>query len=164
MEIRLYREDDWAGFRGMLARYYREDAGLSLTGTAADELAEELLSELGPLCWLWIAEEKGRAAGFLLAQIDTPESLWNYRSGEGFIRDMAVEPSFRGQGAGRALALAAEARFRSAGVSRVYLTAEDPTGAFWTRLGYAPSGEICRRNRLPVYEKRLVPSGDCPKL
>lgn len=181
MTIRPYRPEDFPAFRRMLARYYREDVGLPLPEAAEEEFAAQLVSERGDACWLWLAliegasgvgtfaepggarppsarpeEETGsRPAGFLIAQVDAADSLWNYRPGDGFVRELSVEPAYRRRGVGRALWLCAEARFRQAGTRIVYLTAEEPGCAFWTRMGFAPTGEICRRNRLPLYEKRL---------
>jgi ribosomal protein S18 acetylase RimI-like enzyme len=67
-----------------------------------------------------IAEEAGRAVGFLVGTVDS--SIRIFRAREfGFIHDVFVEPAHRGQGAGRSLVEAALRRFAAMGVRQVRL-------------------------------------------
>jgi ribosomal protein S18 acetylase RimI-like enzyme len=91
-----------------------------LTGRAADPRSVFLVAE---------ADIPGMLAGFLVATIEREIPI--YRLDEfGFIHDVWVEPEFRKQGVGKALALAAVVRFRQIGVKQIRLdTAADNEAA-----------------------------------
>jgi N-acetylglutamate synthase-like GNAT family acetyltransferase len=61
-------------------------------------------------------------------------------SEQGQIRYMAVEPAWRGHGAGRALVDALEAQARTLGLNEIVLDAREESVAFYQRLGFAVVG------------------------
>ncbi len=78
-------------------------------------------------------------AGFVLYQIDAPESDWCKRPGWGFIREFYIVPQQRRKGCGRALVAHAVDALREAGAKRLYLTS-DSAAAFWMRCGFTDEG------------------------
>jgi mycothiol synthase len=76
---------------------------------------------------VFVAEQDGRIAGIAQCWI------------EGFVKDLAVRPAYRGRGLGQALLRAAFAEFARRGVAQVRLKvdADNPTGAvrIYRRLG-----------------------------
>lgn len=88
-----------------------------------------------------VAELDGALAGFLVAAVivDTGTYLPPETRTFGWISDLWVEPQARGNGIGRALIAAAEARLRAAGIGRVELAAVVGNAdalALYERLGY----------------------------
>ncbi|MBE3595797.1 MAG: GNAT family N-acetyltransferase [Hydrogenibacillus sp.] len=63
-----------------------------------------------------------------------------YRDGAVKVERVAVLPSFRSRGAGRALMKAAEAWAKTNGHVRAYLHAQRPVVGFYERLGYRKLG------------------------
>jgi predicted GNAT family N-acyltransferase len=57
------------------------------------------------------------------------------------IRQVAVTPSWRGLGAGRALMLALEGEARAHGSAEAWLYARDTAYGFYECLGYTPAGD-----------------------
>ncbi len=85
---------------------------------------------------LLVAVVGGRVVGTLMVGYDGHRA-WLYR--------MAVEPSCRKRGIGRALVAAAEQRLRAVGCVKINLQlhAHNESGAvFWARLGYADEPRI----------------------
>jgi GNAT superfamily N-acetyltransferase len=101
--------------------------------------------------WL-LAQVKDTICGFCVFQIDSPEKDWNQRPGWGFIREMYIDPDYRGHGLARAMVEAAEQAMRGWGATRIYLTTETP--GFWAACGFSAEGAT-EKNNLPVYIKNL---------
>jgi ribosomal protein S18 acetylase RimI-like enzyme len=82
-----------------------------------------------------------RLAGFLVATIEREIPI--YRLDEfGFIHDVWVEPEFRKQGVGKALAESAVSRFRQLGVRQIRLDTaaeNEPARRLFASAGFRPS-------------------------
>jgi len=90
-------------------------------------------------------------AGFIWFQTDTSENPWCLKPGWGFIREIYILPSLRRLGFGEAAAREAVRLLRKSGANNIYLTAESQNSqAFWLKLGFCESGEICTRNGLNI--------------
>jgi ribosomal protein S18 acetylase RimI-like enzyme len=90
---------------------------------------------------LFVATEDGQLVGTLITGWD------GWRAN--FYR-LAVRPTNRGQGIGRALVAAGEARFRRLGARRVVLFAvesHDPAVSFWRAVGYEQDQDDVRFTR-----------------
>lgn len=77
---------------------------------------------------------------------------------QGQIRYMAVEPAWRGRGAGRALVEALEMQARALGMNEIVLDAREESVAFYQRLGYevlGPSHTLFGTIRHAAMRKRL---------
>lgn len=92
----------------------------------------------------------GKAFGFSIYQIDTPESDWCKRPGWGFIREFYILPQYRRQGFGKQLALHTEQRLKALGAKMLYLTSG--SGGFWTKCGWMKTDAVCS-NGLSILEK-----------
>jgi len=103
--------------------------------------------------WVYLAREKSKLCGFVIAQIDGEGKDWCKRPGWGFIRELYVLPGYRGKGIAGKLVRRAEASLLQGGASQIYLTS-DLTG-FWEALGYENSGEIYEGNGGKIYTKTL---------
>jgi len=103
--------------------------------------------------WVYLAREKGRLCGFVIAQIDGEGKDWCKRPGWGFIREIYVLPGFRSKGIAGKLVRRAEASMLKAGVSQIYLTTD--LSGFWEGLGYKNSGEVYEGNGGKIYTKTL---------
>jgi GNAT superfamily N-acetyltransferase len=62
-------------------------------------------------------------------------------NGEAQVRSMATDESHRGQGLGRRIIEYLEQEARRRGITTVSLNAREAAVSFYTRLGYAPTGE-----------------------
>jgi ribosomal protein S18 acetylase RimI-like enzyme len=104
----------------------------------------------------WLTNRAGDSRSvFLVAQPDTPNRLIGfivatiereipiYRLDEfGFIHDLWVEPDFRKQGVGKALAESAVSRFHQLGVSQIRLdtaAANESARRLFAAVGFRPS-------------------------
>jgi ribosomal protein S18 acetylase RimI-like enzyme len=103
-----------------------------LTSRSADPRAVFLVAQPDP---------PKRLAGFVIATIEREIPIYRLDA-FGFIHDLWVEPEFRKQGVGKALAESAVARFRELGVAQVRLdTAAANEGArrLFAAVGFRPS-------------------------
>jgi ribosomal protein S18 acetylase RimI-like enzyme len=90
-----------------------------------------------------VGEEEGQLVGSVMAGYDGHRGWVNY---------LAVEPSRRGRGLGRALMDAAEERLRAAGCAKINLQVREgnvAARAFYEAIGYEPQ-------ELVDFGKRLV--------
>ena len=74
-----------------------------------------------------MTDDGGNTAGFLQFQMNEFSS-WFFREPFGFIRELWIHPSRRGQGLGTALLHTAERYFAANGAYRSVLTADDAEG------------------------------------
>lgn len=155
MIVRPYQDEDFAAFSRLVIRYFQEDLQIGWTEAQLQRLAVKMQGLNGTgRHWILVLEneEEGTLEGFLEYQIDGPDLGWNYRPGDGFIRESYVVPEYRRQGFARKMAKAAEQGFLQAGVSQVYLTCDNACH-IWERLGYEDTGELCSINGGKVYTK-----------
>jgi len=73
--------------------------------------------------------------GFVIYQIDEPESDWCKRPGWGFIREFYIRPESRRKGLGHAMAAHVVAALKDMGTAQVYLTSDNAV-AFWQHCGF----------------------------
>ncbi len=67
-----------------------------------------------------------------------------------------VLPEYRRRGYGRQMYLHLEELLKRDGAKRLHLTADPVTGApFWSKLGFAPTGEKSPENKLDFFEKTV---------
>ncbi len=100
-------------------------------------------------CLLLLTDEKPSEAGATQAKV----------------MQMAVDPQRQGEGLGRRLVVAAEARaFGELGLSRLYCHSQDPAVGFYERCGWHPEGEPFTEagigHRKMVLDAPPQPSGD----
>lgn len=84
-------------------------------------------------------------------------SLWERGFGRAQIKQVVVEPGYRGQGLGCGIMAYVEEQARALGVERVYVHARHYVVSFYEGLGYSVVGEAFREVGLEHFlmEKRL---------
>ncbi len=97
-------------------------------------------------CWHLIAERRGVIVGCVLFHPDEPTG--------GRLLQMAVDATLQGQGVGRLLVQALEARVRAAGFLTIHLHARDTAIGFYERLGYTVEGDPYTEVGLPHHHMR----------
>ena len=154
IEIRDYSDSlDRDPFMEMLVTCFSQDYKLPLTREQLEGWRDVLVRLAAEqIVFLDILTIDGTPQGFILSQIDTPESDWCLKEGYGFIRELYVAAELRKAGHGKALVSHAESRLRQKGVPGIYLTTDEAMD-FWTRMGYRDSGEICHENNSLIFLK-----------
>lgn len=131
---------------GVLDLWRRSEA----TPTSSDTPEDLLALIRGWPGALLVAEAEGRIVGSI---------IWGFDGWRGTLYRLAVDPSQRRRGLGRALVRAAEERLRAAGCRRVFglVESDHPLAvAFWQASDYA------RVARIDPYFKMLAPAADPP--
>lgn len=159
MEVRPYRDEDYRAFVDLVVAYFRDDLKLDWSEGQMRRVAL-LMTTYSEAGQHWIdvledPEDPGVLCGFLEYQVDHVGLNWNYRPGDGFIRECYVRPELRRQGYGRQLLAKAEQLLLQDHVSAIYLTCDDACH-IWERLGYRDAGVICSLNGGQIYEKHAI--------
>ncbi|MCL2593663.1 MAG: GNAT family N-acetyltransferase [Defluviitaleaceae bacterium] len=154
VKIRSYSDLDYAAFKEMLATCFHQDYNMQLTEEQLDRWQNALIRRAAvEIVFLDILLIDDVAKGFILYQVDSPESDWCVKEGYGTIRELYVAADLRHAGYGRALAAHAESQLNLKNIKGLYLTSEDEAMVFWTKMGYKDSGEICSENDSPIFVK-----------
>ncbi|MCL2573109.1 MAG: GNAT family N-acetyltransferase [Defluviitaleaceae bacterium] len=154
IKIRSYLDSDYAGFKEMLTTCFHQDYDEQLTEEQLDRWQNALVRRAtAEIVFLDILIIDDVAKGFILYQIDSPESDWCIKEGYGTIRELYVVKDLRHAGYGRALTIHAESRLNLKNIKGLYLTSEDEAIGFWIKMGYKDSGEICSENDSPIFVK-----------
>lgn len=145
--------DDDVLFHALLDAYYREGEDAETPPAEIDGFIQYLFD----LCLQ--GQVRGSIAvahepvGFVLWNIDKPDSPFSNIPGYGTILEIGVEAKYRKAGIGRMLVSHAEEELRKAGVPALYVCAYGPAESFWLGCGYLDAGRIAR-NGLKILEKR----------
>jgi ribosomal protein S18 acetylase RimI-like enzyme len=108
--------------------------GLTLREADSRDAVERYLSRNPGLSF--VARDEGQVVGAVLAGTD---------GRRGYLQHLAVAPSHRGQGTGRALAERAVGRLRALGIAKCHLMVRQENAgarAFWEHLGWSERGDI----------------------
>ena len=155
VKIRRFCINDLYDFKNMFCNYFRKDFKIQIPDNKVDEIclkiSENSNSEITPLDLLLIDE---KIVGFISYQIDSPNSDWCEREGWGFIREIYVNPTLRGNHLGSRLVTHAEKTLYSNGAEHIYLTS-DEAGIFWLSCGYIKTDKVSDINHDPIYEKYM---------
>lgn len=153
IEIRSFNNDDLKDFTKMFCTYFRSDFSIEITDDQVEELCSKIAdnSNLG-VTPLDVLMHDGKMAGFICYQIDSKKSDWCEREGWGFIREIHINPSLRGNGLGSILVAHVEEILFNKGAQNIYLTS-DKTGEFWRLCGYTKTDKVSSFNNDPIYEK-----------
>lgn len=164
MIVRNYRDSDFEAFSELVIRYFRDDLQIDMSEEQLFRIAVKMqgANSLGQHWLLVVVDdsendeadepEGGKLYGFMEFQVDHAAMDWNYRPGQGFIRECFVRPEERNRGLAGLMLQAAEQRFRQLGISQLYLTCDDACH-IWERLGFRNSGEVCDINEGKIYTK-----------
>ena len=155
IKIREYSASDRIAFIEMLVTCFSQDYKLSATQAQLEGWCDTLEQQAAAqIVFLDILTIDDAPQGFILYQIDSPESDWCVKEGYGFIRELYVAKDFRNAGYGKVLVSHAENKLRQRCVPGLYLTTDmDEAAIFWTKMGYQDSGEICPENNAAIFLK-----------
>ncbi len=159
MDYRQYSSGDLPAFSDLVTHYYLEDLGAPFSeeqvrATAVDQFSRLAQRGAAPIV---LAVHEDTPVGFVIFQIDSPGSDWNDRPGWGFVRELYVAPTFRGQGVGSTLLAIAAQVLSESGAQDAYALATPDSLGFWERAGWAAqeaadtntAGSIVVTTRLP---------------
>ena len=113
---------------------WSQTEGLTLRDVDSREAIARYLERNPSLSF--VARDRGRLVGTVLAGTD---------GRRGYLQHLAVTPSHRGQGLGRALAERAVTALGALGIEKCHLMVRQenaPARAFWQRLGWSERGDI----------------------
>lgn len=113
---------------------WSQTEGLTLRDADSREAITRYLGRNPSLSF--VARDQGRLVGAVLVGTD---------GRRGYLQHLAVAPSHRGEGLGRALAERAVAALRALGIEKCHLMVRQenaPARAFWERLGWSERGDI----------------------
>ena len=138
-------------FRTAFQAYFAE---LGINVTDWDGLFHEMDGDKnGKNFALLMTDDSNHAVGFLQFQINVFSS-WFFREPFGFIRELWIHPSCRGQGFGTELLHKAERYFANNGVYKAVLTS-DSAEAFYLTNGFEKAPGIKAKNKMEVLIKNI---------
>lgn len=151
--IRKYADADYAAYKALFTEYFRQDFRFDITDEDLDKICTGVAKHVCKgIQFLDLLICDGVPQGFIEYQVDSPNSDWCEKEGYGCIREVFIKPELRKHGLGRLLAKHAEENLFALTVPHIYLTS-DEAGGFWETMGYRASGEVCEKNKCPVYVK-----------
>lgn len=158
LTIRRYKTDDYEEFSRVFFKYFRDALKLDVSFEDARDICRDIEERIGRgICVLDIALVDEKIGGFISYQVDSCESNWNYREGDGCILEAYVDNEYRELGLGKLLNKGAEAVLWRKRIGKIYLTSDEEAVGFWERCGYVLTGDICGKNQCKVMEKgRLI--------
>lgn len=153
MKVRLFEENDCEAFKQLFAEYYAE---LDCEDDPLHLFDEYVLPDLrAGLFEVAVAECDGQVCGFTVYQIDDLINDWNFKEGCGDLRELFVSPAVRGRGLGGMLLGFCEQRLIKLGAREIYTLPVEESEAFFTKHGYADTGEYCAEADNKVFGKSL---------
>lgn len=143
---RFQKSDSLEALTLLLNRAYAELGAMGLNYTAVDQTAEVTAQRIdGGECF--IARWNGHLVGSVLGKPTDAGSACVYftRPGVASLRQLGVDPDFRGKGIGLQLIRCCEAWARDQGFTELALDTAKPAThlvSLYTRLGYRPVGQV----------------------
>ena len=157
--VRPYTDCDHDAFAAMFSVCFLQDYGMPLSPEQVTQVCGKIeTAARAGVVSIDLAMSGPDAVGFVIYQIDAPQSDWCERPGWGLIREMFVAPNWRKQGWGRRLASHAEQALELRGATNIYLTTDDAL-EFWLSLGYTNTNQICQRNEGLILTKTVAATG-----
>jgi len=154
IEIRKFTDPDFDAFAQMVGVYFIEDLKETLYNNPPVGMCKKITQNVKDgIIYLDLLHLDGSPIGFIVYQVDSPESDWCEKEGYGFIREMYIRKDHRKQGYGKILVAHAENELKKLSVPHIYLTSSNDI--FWLSIGYASTGEVCEKNNNNILIKQL---------
>lgn len=154
IEIKPFEDFEFKFFVNMFYSYFLNELNLELQYLQIEEVCLNIVETVKKgVVFLDLLKIENEPKGFIIYQIDSPESDWCQKEGFGFIREVFVERELRGQGLGRFIVTHVENVLRNKNVNIIYLTSDN--GTFWSKCGYEKTCETGYKNQEPIYIKRI---------
>jgi len=146
IEIKKFTDVDFDAFAQMVAVCWVEDYKETLYENPPIRMCNRMIQSVKDgFTYLDLLHLDGNPIGFVMYQVDHPESDWCEKEGFGFIREMYIRKDQRKHGYGKILANHAENELKKLLVPHIYLTSDDAI-EFWLSVGYVDTGEISKFN------------------
>jgi len=157
MEIRTYHSADFDAFAQMVGVCWIEDYKETLNSNPPVEMCNAMVQSANDgIMHIDLLCLDDSPIGFIMYQIDSPKSDWCEKEGYGCIREMYIHKDYRKKGYGKVLVAHAENELKKLSAQHIYLTADDDNSiAFWLRVGYADTGEVCDKNNGNILIKQV---------
>ncbi len=154
-EIRAIKESDYKSFINMFNSYFLDDFKIEVEHAKIEEICLDIMESVKKqVVFLDLMKINNKPIGFIMYQIDSPESDWCQKDGFGFIREVYIDKGLRNQGLGKLLVAHAEQSLKDKNVEQIYLTSDD-SGLFWNQCGYKITDRIGYKNEDPIYVKKI---------
>lgn len=154
-EIGAIKESDYESFVNMFNSYFLDDFKIEVEYSKIQEICLGIMeSTKQQVVYLDLMKINNKPIGFIIYQIDSPESDWCQKDGFGFIKEIYIAKGLRNQGLGKLLVAHAEQSLKGKNVEQIYLTSDD-SGLFWNQCGYKITHEKGYRNEDPIYIKKV---------
>lgn len=142
-------------FHGLANAYYREGEDADTPQAVLDSfigfMFEKAVSHEIEGCF---AKTENEYIGFALWAVDTADFVFSEIPGYGTILEIGLIPARRSAGHGKAFVSFVEDQLRRKGIDQCYVSAYGPAREFWSRCGYAESGQKAG-NGLPMMVKAI---------
>ncbi|MCL2619352.1 MAG: GNAT family N-acetyltransferase [Defluviitaleaceae bacterium] len=153
IEIKKFNDLDFDIFAQMVGVYFIEDLEETLNHNPPIGMCKAMTQAAKDgIIHLDLLHLDDTAIGFIMYQVDSPESNWCEKEGYGFIREMYIRKDHRKQGYGKVLVAHAENELKKLSVPYIYLTSSNDD--FWLGVGYVETGEVCEKNSLGILIKQ----------
>lgn len=153
--IKAIKEPDYESFVNMFNSYFLDDFKIELEHSKIEEICLDIMERTKKqVIFLDLMKINNKSIGFIIYQIDSPESDWCQKEGFGFIREVYIDKELRKQGLGKLLVAHVEQALKDKNIEQIYLTSGD-SGLFWSQCGYKTTYETGYRNEDPIYIKKI---------
>lgn len=158
--IEKLSKDDYGIFTEMFLDYFINDENVKYDVKLLEKnlIQNTILKQYEKqVIFIDILKSNKKCLGFIIYQIDSENSDWNEKPGQGFIREFYISPNYRRCGLGSYLLSNIENKLMALGVSKVYLTASNKeyVKTFYIKNGYLGTNENSEFNKLEYFEKNI---------
>ena len=149
--IEKLSKDDYGIFTEMFLDYFINDENVKYDVKLLEKnlIQNTILKQYEKqVIFIDILKSNKKCLGFIIYQIDSENSDWNERPGQGFIREFYIKRDCRNKGLGSLLLSYVEKSLKQMGVSQVYLTAskKEYVQSFYIKNGYSNSNKRYKQN------------------
>lgn len=99
--IKAIKEPDYESFVNMFNSYFLDGFKIELEHSKIEEICLDIMERTKKqVIFLDLMKINNKSIGFIIYQIDSPESDWCQKEGFGFIREVYIDKELRKQGLG----------------------------------------------------------------
>lgn len=159
IKIRKLLKDKYEIFTKMFCDYFDElgeniDKEIIIDKIINKQIIKSVESKV---CYVDLMIYENKEIGFIIYQIDSSDSDWNEREGQGFIREFYIEKKYRNKGLGSLLLKNAESKLKKLGATSIYLNSGNnrSTIQFYESKGYENEHIKNKYNKLEYFSKKI---------
>lgn len=159
LKIRKLSKDKYAAFTKLFCDYFDElgesiDKEIIIDKIINNQIIKSIENRA---YYVDLMTYEDKEIGFIIYQIDSSNSDWNEREGQGFIREFYIEKEYRNKGLGSLLLKNAESKLKKLGATSIYLTSgnNSKTIQFYESRGYENEHVKNKYNKLDYFSKKI---------